>query len=120
MKFRIGILILIVALIVLPLTAFSSGIAYAYSGKDIEVIFSNNNVSFTPETIEAGYSFEYIPDMIVRISCRISGDKTAKSQITIKKNGETQNAILSAGTYNVTAAVQPSDGSDFIDRTFEV
>ena len=120
MKFRIGILILIVALIVLPLTAFSSGIAYAYSGKDIEVIFSNNNVSFTPETIEAGYSFEYIPDMIVRISCRISGDKTAKSQITIKKNGETQNAILSAGTYNVTAAVQPSDGSDFIYRTFEV
>lgn len=121
MKFKIGVLIFVLALAMATVITLVSGgiVADAYTSEDISIKFFNNSIEITPTKNATGYEIEYIPDMIITISGSIPGDPDANSGVTIKQNGETRNAIYKAGTYEVTVHVTPSNGGSFVYKTFK-
>lgn len=120
MKIKVSVMLLILAIISLSVFSVSSVVAFAYSGADIEIEFTNNQVEFFPTATENGYTFDYANGMNVKISGKISSDPNATSGTVIMQNGVVQNGIYKAGVYDVTVSVTPSDGSGFVYKTFKV
>lgn len=120
MKVRVSVLLLILAVISLFVFSISTSEAFAYTGNDVEIVFTNNQVEFVPTATDGGYSIDYISGMNVKIYGKISSDPKATSGTVIMQNGVVQNGIYKAGIYDVTVSVTPSDSSGFVYKTFKV